>query len=499
MLKPSAEQENIFTWVASGHGNALVEAVAGSGKTTTLVHALKHMKGSIAFMAYNKKAATDIQEKCEAEGLSAKAECGTVHSFGFSLLRANKVFPKVDEWARWNVLADKFGIERKHGAFFKNFLSMAKQRGIGLPGEAEIKDVFAWEDLAEQFSLWDYLPEEFTKEGVIKQCMVLLQAAKYDYKNIDFDDMIWLPLVLGFKPNSPFDWILLDEAQDTNPARRRLVTTLLKPTGRALFVGDPAQAIYGFTGADNESLAIISRSFNTQSLPLHTSFRCAKRIIDEARNYVSHINAFETNPEGEVNEYEVFEKNYSWLSQVTPVDVVLCRYTRPLIAMAFSLIRDGRAAKVEGRKIGEGLKALVKKLKFGTREEFASALRDYTDREIRELLAKKKNLSASTIQDKSESLLCVAESVVRFSKSALEEKIDAIFDDKIGPGTIKLMTIHRSKGLEWNRVFWYGPQFSPSSFAKLDWEFEQENNLCYVAITRAKSSLQIVNIMKEPR
>ena len=83
---------------------------------------------------------------------------------------------------------------------------------------------------------------------------------------IDFDDMVYLPLVFKLRL-FPQDWVLIDEAQDTNPTRRALAARMLKPGGRVIAVGDPRQAIYGFTGADNDALEQIAEKFNCARMP----------------------------------------------------------------------------------------------------------------------------------------------------------------------------------------------------------------------------------------
>lgn len=94
---------------------------------------------------------------------------------------------------------------------------------------------------------------------------------------IDFDDMVYLPLVFKLRL-FPQDWVLIDEAQDTNPTRRALAARMLKPGGRVIAVGDPRQAIYGFTGADNDALEQIAAQFSCKRMPLTVSYRCPQAV-----------------------------------------------------------------------------------------------------------------------------------------------------------------------------------------------------------------------------
>jgi len=81
----------------------------------------------------------------------------------------------------------------------------------------------------------------------------LIQASNESAKlgMLDFDDQLYLPLLWKLRLFQN-DFVFIDEAQDTNPVRRALAKLALRPGGRLIAVGDPRQAIYGFTGASHE-------------------------------------------------------------------------------------------------------------------------------------------------------------------------------------------------------------------------------------------------------
>ena len=81
----SDQQERVFRWVENDLGNLVLIAVAGSGKTTTLVEMTRHMQGTVALAAYNKAIAEEISVKLAEVGSRAKAS--TFHSFGFTAIR----------------------------------------------------------------------------------------------------------------------------------------------------------------------------------------------------------------------------------------------------------------------------------------------------------------------------------------------------------------------------------------------------------------------------
>src|SRR5436853_5085292 len=90
----SEQQANFIDWAQNGKGSAVLEAVAGAGKTFTILQSVKRIKGQVAILAYNKKIAEEIKGKLQNMGIDwKKAQAGTVHSFGFNTYR--KSFPRV--------------------------------------------------------------------------------------------------------------------------------------------------------------------------------------------------------------------------------------------------------------------------------------------------------------------------------------------------------------------------------------------------------------------
>lgn len=84
----SPQQAAFLDWAANGRGSCVLEAVAGAGKTTTLLAAVERIQGQVAILAYNRKIADEIKGKLKARGIDfKKAQAGTVHSFGFAAFR----------------------------------------------------------------------------------------------------------------------------------------------------------------------------------------------------------------------------------------------------------------------------------------------------------------------------------------------------------------------------------------------------------------------------
>lgn len=497
--KPSPQQEAVYTWVRTGRGNAIVVAVAGSGKTTTLIDACEHMRGSVAMVAYNKKIAVEFQGRLEQRGLK-HVKGGTAHSFGFSAWRyaCKNTDLVVDERKKWDQIFADLQVPEQYQGFVKSLVSLAKQRAIGVL--CPIDRMEAWYEIVEHFDLAYELADEcgnddlgsMVSDGVKLAVAALVRSIELAREIIDYDDMIYMPLKANCRMWQN-DWLLVDEAQDTNPARRALYKKMLKPGGRAIFVGDPAQAIYGFTGADNDSLDLIKREFNCCELPLTVTFRCPKSVVAWAQQWVGHIQAAPTNAQGNVETVQ-FDEFISRFQDLRPQDAILCRNTKPLVEVAFSLIRAGVACHVEGKEIGRGLVALTKRWKVTSLAALKAKLETFLERETRKLMAKGKEASAAAISDRVETVLVIADAMPPDSKVAdLRAKIESMFSDTVDgrpSQNLTLCTVHKSKGLEWKNVYLLGRnRYMPSPFARQTWQMQQEDNLCYVAGTRSMSTL----------
>lgn len=494
-FQPSPQQSTIFDWVENGSGSAVIEAVAGAGKTTTLIESLKLTQGNVAFCAYNKAIANEISERVAPLQLGNRIKAGTVHSFGNAMLRKAFSRTKLDS-KKLNIIADKVVEKRFIRTFVVNAVSMAKQVGIGII--CPISDTRSWIKMIDHYSLQDSLPKYANLEDGIEEAKKVLQISNKNCdKIIDFDDMVYIPVLNKLRAQQ-FDWVFLDEAQDTNSVRRELVKLLLSPKGRLVAVGDSRQAIYGFTGADHEALDNISNEFSAIRLPLTTTYRCPKEVVKVANQWVDHIEAAETAPEGVVD--------YSDLGTLlkegafTPEDVVLCRVTKPLVSLAFKFINNGQPCKVEGRKIGAGLVKLIKKWKVDTVGELYSQIDKWYSAEIASAMEHDSGARCEYIDDQAATLRVLADQCDRSDDvSVVINLIESLFGDtEDGNGgkskVLTLSTIHRAKGREWNRVFVLGMDtYSPSKWARQSWEMVQEDNLCYVQVTRAKKHLTFID------
>lgn len=520
-MKFNDQQQAVVDWVATGSGSAIVLARAGAGKTFTLVRGvvrtiIERNLGQVALMAYNKSAGDEfggrlkrLAEETGDERLAhwKHVQSGTVHSFGFKAVRkwapdvkvdGDKVRALIRRRAEAEATAshdpDKNWLATTWGedaSSIQSLVSLAKQTGAGALWS--IADAHRWYEIVDHHLIDRDLNRIDTPELVARARDILTESIRLDREVIDFDDMVLAPLVHDLRVWQ-FQWVLVDEAQDTNPARRALAMKLLRRGGRLVAVGDDRQAIYGFTGADADALEQIRRATRATILPLTTTFRCGERIVEKAQEYVPDIRCTESREgAGDVRYALDRTEDGAWyeVEGLRAEDGVLCRNVKPLIALAYQLIDKGIPCRVEGREIGEALCRIVEKWKtVHTIEDLIPRVEAWVEREVQKLAAKDRGDRAEIVEDQAAAILLVCEALIQEGKTAAADvgsRIRSLFDGDRG---VVLTTIHKSKGREWKRVFLlYAADTLPSAWARQDWQLAQEDNLAYVAITRAEDEL----------
>ena len=493
-MTPTPEQLAILEEMEHGTGNCMVRARAGTGKTTAILMAVDVLRrtrprAEITVCAYNKAIAKEVGEKLKANGHTdwKLTQASTVHSLGFGLIRhafnptvdKNKVRDLVDELATGDLFYKEYRTQ------IMQLVGLAKQAGVGFFDDAPIGDKHVWYSLAEHYDVNSF-DDTTVMDGVVDRAQKVYKDSLNKTDVIDFDDMVLWPLIRNMVVRFQKDVMFVDEAQDLSPARQALIRKFVKPEGRIIIVGDDKQAIYGFSGADADALDNLAESLNTKLLPLTVSWRCPKTVIELAQQLVPDIESAPNAPQGMVGSTFVLPEELGHES------AILCRNTAPLIDTAYALIRQGTACKVEGRDIGEGLKVLFQRWKVKTLSQFSDRLDHYRDREIQKAQAKGKDDRIQAIVDKCDTAKVIMDLLLADGKQLVSDAVRFI-DDLFADGNDEVLTLatyHRSKGREWERVILIDHvSYCPSRYAKQEWQLVQEDNLAYVAFTRAKAEL----------
>lgn len=479
----SKYQKAIFAFIKDADaGNAVVEAVAGSGKSTTIVECMNLVPGgkTAIFLAFNKA----IAEELKTRGVNAR----TFHSLTYSPVTRSRKARNIEPTKLQRIIKEKLSGDDAflYGPFISRMVGLGRQAGVG----CLVADTTqTWLEICNHHNL--ELENENAEFGrALELCGQLLRWSNADSR-LDFDDLLYLAVKDGLSLPK-FDYVFVDEAQDTNAIQRALLRKILKTDSRIIAVGDPAQAIYGFRGADSNSLNLIAEEFDCKNLPLTVSYRCPTKVVEYARHWVSHIEAAPTAAEG-----EVLNLGAKWeLNKFATGDLIICRTTKPLISFAYKFLRARIPAKIMGREIGQGLKSLIDKLNANGIDNLITKLDAWTEREIEKAVVKQQESKAEAVQDKASAILCLIDGMLETERTIpmLLSIIDTLFSDS--KGDITLATIHKAKGLEADTVFWLNSSQCPAKWAKSEWQIQQENNLCYVAVTRAKRRLVLIEEQK---
>jgi DNA helicase II / ATP-dependent DNA helicase PcrA len=279
-MQLSSQQTAAIDFIKNSNKSLILSAVAGAGKTSTLLAMLKATEGSVAFCAFNKSIAKEIEFKVNQQNINKDVKVGTVHSFGFGAIRRSISRVNVDGNKIQTIVRDNFNNEESNmQTFLISAVAMAKEVGI----RACVNDNYnTWIQMFDHYDLWNSLPLDVNTDKAIGLCQDVLDISNKTLNVVDFSDMIYLPILKKMRIWK-YSNIFLDEAQDTNATRRALVKMMLAPKGRLIAVGDPSQAIYGFTGADSNALDLIQKEFKAKELPLSVTFRCPKNVVKEAQ------------------------------------------------------------------------------------------------------------------------------------------------------------------------------------------------------------------------
>lgn len=486
---PSKYQQAIFDFITNGSGHAVVEAVAGSGKTTTIVKALDltPKDAKVAFVAFNKHIATELKKRAPDH-----VHVSTLHSLGLSIIRRNNPKVEINDDKINDLLEDIYPVTKqalnegritkseRHDNFAKR-MSMRKLVSICKSTLVDVNDVNVVLSTIEKYGI--EIDDEFTDE-IIKELPSVMKQCQDNVSIVDFDDMIWLPLVLNMTLDE-FDFLMVDEAQDMNASQIKFILNSIKPDGRIIAVGDRNQSLYGFRGADTNAIQNIIDALHAIVLPLSVTYRCPSSHVELAKKIVPQLEARDNAPTGTITNMDYFDL----AMKVQPGDMVICRTNAPLIKPAFECIRMGKKAMIRGKDIGASLVNLIKRFETDDLGMFEVSLAEYFEHEYNKLLDKGKEVQALLLQDRVETLRFICNECS--SVAELMSKIEMLFSDN-NVGVI-FSSVHRAKGLEADNVYILRPDLMPHPKAKKEWETQQEMNGMYVAQTRSKDNLIFVN------
>ena len=491
---PSPYQEKIFDFIMHGNGNAVISAKAGSGKSSTCVAAIKLIKpkNKVMFLAFNKSIAEELSLKLND---FPNVEVRTSHSLGFAIIRKN---------VEGDVELDEF----KYRTYIKSNILDLTTVDISLTRIQlynYIESICALVDyarfnLAQTAEEVQLLATKYDVPVFFDECDVVIKVlewGKTELNRVDYTDMVWLPVELSMNAKLfQKDFIFIDECQDQSLMSIELFLKCFKRGTRFIAVGDEDQCINTFSGASEEAFQYMKDYPKTTQFDLPICYRCPRSVVELVRNLVPEIKYREGAPEG------VIQDN-CWTKMLNSGDMVISRSKAPLLQVYVKLLRRGVKCHVKGKDFGVNLKKILEEIdceELNTNLKADGVFVRLFDNlfEMRNKIMAKNGLDyqdatltsyVTERYDMINALRILAENYV--TKSELIEHIDEIFDEN-REGVI-LSTIHKAKGLEADNVYILCNSSMPSKLAKKDWEKVAEQNLIYVAYTRAKKKLGFIS------
>jgi len=485
----SEYQEAIFDAVErihEGGRDLVVLARAGTGKTTTMVEAViryarRNPRNRTLTCAFNVKNAKDLQNKIGAAGLDWRtASAKTLNSVGLATVR--KAWGKgVEVDPEKGKKAAKAACVALPAVALEVISPEGKVRRLATLAKITLtdpKDLRGIEELANRYAVADEAGELAALARLASRAMEL---SADDRSSVDFDDQLWFPHFFGLSPWK-HDLVVVDEAQDMNPAQLELARNSVKAGGRLVAVGDDRQAIYGWRAADSDFLTRMIRDLGAVTLPLPRTYRCATSIVSEAKRIVPDYEAAAGNEPGTVRAVAVGKL----LAEVEPGDFVLCRSNAPLLPICLELLKDRVPAAIQGRDVLGQLLGVLRKAEerdgVATTAALVGWLESYEADERRKL--EEKDADEGLFELLSDRCACLRALLdVASTLPDLRARLEELFSDVDDDSRVTLSTAHRAKGLERDRVFLLWDSFR---------EGGQESNCLYVAITRARRELVYV-------
>lgn len=546
-FKPSTYQQDILDFFLNNpQSNMLVNALAGSGKSTTACMLSEHSKTSDLYIAFNASVVEEFKKKIK----NPKTKVMTMHSLAYSIMLYNVEQESKDlgekpkgfgsQRSKRTVSLDNFKphkildeeITKRYGRYIEfakrvflkdNYVNLYNLCRLTLTDMSSNKDVSR---LINDHVLFLYYGDEGYSAPDISEITSTLKIldtkSRQQFETqgvIDFTDMLWIT----FNKLKYDNWevpywalytnIYCDEVQDFSNIQLNFLKFIKRTKGRYVFIGDFHQAIYNFAGANAQAFNQIPKMFApVETFDLPICYRCAKSHLSRVnREYGIPILPCDDAPMGFV---KTIDKNK--ISEYAKAgDMVISRKNKWIAEVVLDLARNGTPIFIEDKDMVAAIKRQILSSKctsVGTLEKFLQKVISNYNKKLFEIVSK--NVSEGGHEE--EHLEAVAETNSKIdntsflleilegylenhassdSISKFSNFIDKLLNTTPSPNCVRLCSIHKAKGLEATNVFVLNE-------AKINYDFRnskeqniQEKNLSYIATTRAKEGLYLV---KEP-
>ena len=552
-MQPSEKQQKIYdTWV-NENCNILVQAVAGSGKSTTLLELGKlSTHKSCLYLAFNKTIQLELEEKIKQNNMN-HCSALTLHGLGLSMINKvkkaevndGKVYNLMYEIISKNKWLYKLKSDTRNELDFLRYALIDCNNISRLYLTSDLDEIEKYGFIMGKVFSYDILTQvekdklfqkyrrrfpsdeevinspEYNAEyqSINRRKFIVLWNKLYELREesyneekiiIDFLDMIYLPVIKNVPVPTQYQYMFVDECQDLSYLQQKFIDKLILEGEIEKYsaFGDKNQSIYLFAGSFSKSFDMFKERENVIELPLDINYRCSTSIIAYANEVYNNLLPFKTS-EGVVKhikegDYTKREDNLYRLEDIVRnIDddcLIICRNTKPLIQLYFNLLSVNRTPSFVGNDILNSVVNFLKPYKKDTVKTFKEELHN----ELKLLVAKKDESDRSRLEylltKSNNETFTLIQNRLKYTDNLLIDNVIGDLKEKLSrKGDIKLCTIHKSKGLEHNTVYLLNENLIPSKFALTEEALVQENNIRYVARTRAKNNLYLLNLKEEEK
>jgi DNA helicase II / ATP-dependent DNA helicase PcrA len=509
-MQPSTHQKQVLDWLQddSNYCDAVVNSVAGSGKSTLLKLAADAISMSnvkiqdCLVLVFNKKNKAALVKKLDSRW---QHSISTVHSAGYQVLKKYLGVKRLEvEESKYRHLAktldwfDGSDPQQAKVVSLSSFLKLFEFVRLTLsPLTSE-----ALSKLVEHYAL-DIDKQHLAQisQRIDYLFRVGMDAAASEAR-IDHTDMLWLPVVWQVNQMPGFKFaqrVMVDEAQDMSRLQLEFVLSLAHEKAKMLFVGDPAQSINGFCGADTDSFRNIQVRLQAKEFTLSVCYRCPKIHIELINKLCPEIPIVprDNAPLGSI---KVIQEGDLWDetkdSRIKPGDLVIARCSSSLVDLHLKMIVRGIPCNLVGSSLQQDLLNLLEEIAEQPGfeyQKFAEFAQTYL--KFKQSIYEQNDNGAILLLQLKDQIKAVGAIYNHFQSKSIAElasSIKQLFGSEDAEAVL-LSTVHRAKGMESERVYIAEPLTLPLLWeSQKQWQEQQEQNLLYVALSRSTKDLFLI-------
>ena len=524
------QKEIVKYYFENLESNMLINALAGTGKSTTAKTLLDHTPSYSVYLAFNTSIANEFKRKMK----NPKVRVSTLHALSYSLLVGNvkdaegklsnesakltvdylKIYRILD-----SILAQKFkniGFEQK--MFLKeNYVTLFNLlRTIGKDFTiANIEEVVKEHNLFQDFTENCFPAPEI---GEIVSTIKLINSEDLrifeEEKTLDFTDMLYITY-LKLKSGEwhpmyylTFFNIIVDEVQDLSNVQLFLLKYFKRKDGRFVFLGDANQAIYMFSGANSQAFNSIPKLFApVKQFDLPITYRCPLKHIKE----VKRLFGIELEPKNDAIEGSIKTINKKDIFKyIKPGDMIISRKNKWFGDIVLELAKKnipvyiGNKDMVDtiDKKTNADLYKTVSLLINSVNKEITNYYNNLHEKmkELEEENSTEIELETIDTNSKIDALIVLKELAESFNDTnkkdmstlAFKLYLKKVLNTNYDRDAVKISSVHKAKGLEAKNVFVLNEGkvcYSPLNSKEQN---QQEKNLSYISYTRSKENLYLV-------